>query len=116
MADSSEDPGTQCKILPKSGKILSCDTHLKFVFDCLYCWLSSPISYFPFPLSLCNTDVFFGYVSSAELSSELQVDINTQDLYLSFDKKSFKPVSLNRSFSELAFNDKEVKSVFIVST
>ncbi|XP_073242946.1 uncharacterized protein [Porites lutea] len=43
-----------------------------------------------------------------ELSSELQVNINTDDLYFKFDKKNFKPVSFSKSFDDFAFKDKEL--------
>lgn len=56
------------------------------------------------------------FKDSSGLSSELQVDIDTQDLYLKFDRNSFKPASLNRSFVELAFNDKELLKRSVITS
>ena len=51
--------------------------------------------------------------SFIQLSSELQVNINTDDLYFKFDKKNFKPVSFSKSFDDFAFKDKEVNIIII---
>ncbi|PFX28149.1 deoxynucleotidyltransferase terminal-interacting protein 2-like [Stylophora pistillata] len=59
--------------------------------------------------SLSETDEFLSIPEEfkrklkgpSELSSELQVDINTQDLYLKLDKERFKPVTTNESFDDV---------------
>ena len=53
--------------------------------------------------------------SSSGLSSELQVDIDTEDLYLKFDRNILKPVSLSKSFTELTFNDTEVTVALVLN-
>lgn len=36
------------------------------------------------------------------------MDYDTEDLYLKFDKTSFKPVTTSRNFDDVAGNNKEV--------
>lgn len=52
--------------------------------------------------------------SSLGLSSELQVNIDAEDLYLKFDKSPFKPVILNQGVAELSSSHKEV-TIFLFS-
>ncbi|XP_068694994.1 uncharacterized protein [Montipora foliosa] len=54
--------------------------------------------------------------NSSGLSSELQVDIDTEDLYLKFDRNIFKPVSLSKSFTELTFNDTELMKKSVITS
>lgn len=63
---------------------------------------------------LYTVDFLFAYSSFIELSSELQVKINTDDLYFKFDKKNFKPVSFSKSFDDFAFKDKEVNILYFI--
>lgn len=37
------------------------------------------------------------------------MDVNTDDLYLKFDKTGFKPVTTSRSFDDIVCNNKEVR-------
>ena len=67
-----------------------------------------------FFLSALPVDFLFAYSSFIELSSELQVKINTDDLYFKFDKKNFKPVSFSKSFDDFAFKDKEVNILYFI--
>lgn len=60
--------------------------------------------------SLAEKKKFFVCCSPSQLSSELQVDINTEDLYLKFDKTSFKPATTSRNFDNVAGNNKEVNN------
>lgn len=50
------------------------------------------------------------------LSSELQVDIDTDDLYLKFDKTSFKPVTTSRSFDDIVCNNKQVMKRSVIKS
>lgn len=50
------------------------------------------------------------------LSSELQVDIDTDDLYLKFDKTSFKPVTTSRSFDDVVCNNKELMKRSVITS
>lgn len=84
--------------MPVSGEIVASGSNYSKFLSSVY----------PFPPPFVVLTLIWIYISSSGLSSELQVDIDTQDLYLKFDRNSFKPASLNRSFVELAFNDKEV--------
>ena len=74
---------------------------------------NSSFSYQTFFASTVST--FSPCFSSSGLSSELQVDIDTEDLYLKFDRNIFKPVSLSKSFTELTFNDTEVTVALVLN-
>nr|XP_058958238.1 uncharacterized protein LOC131785366 [Pocillopora verrucosa] len=73
--------------------------------------------------SLSETDEFLSIPDEfkrkvkdpSELSSELQVGINTQDLYLKFDKNSFKPVTTSKSFDDICNNRELLKRSVITS-
>ncbi|KAL9989551.1 hypothetical protein ACROYT_G004113 [Oculina patagonica] len=52
----------------------------------------------------------------SQLSSELQVGMNTEDLYLKFDKTSFKPAITSRNFDDVAGNNKELMKRSVITS
>ncbi|XP_074619614.1 deoxynucleotidyltransferase terminal-interacting protein 2-like [Acropora palmata] len=54
--------------------------------------------------------------NSLGLSSELQVDIDAEDLYLKFDKGPFKPVILNQGVAELSSSHKELMKKSVITS